>query len=106
MTTKTEKKTPSRAARRILRGLNQAAAYERGEGEAIVHEVPAPVAIDVARLRADLEMSQATFAKTFGLTKRALEEWEQGVRQPRGAARTLLHLIAKEPKTIARLLAT
>lgn len=100
-----EKKPMSKAARSILRGLKEAVAYERGEGEApTVHKVPTLPPVDVAALRGELNMSQSEFSATFGLTKRALEEWEQGLRQPRGAARTLLYLIAKEPKTIARLL--
>ena len=107
MTTTKKKITMSKAGSSILRGLKQAVAYERGDGaEPIIHEVPAPLAVDIAALRAELNMSQAAFAMTFGLTKRALEEWEQGVRHPRDAARTLLRLIAKEPQTIARLLAT
>jgi putative transcriptional regulator len=104
MTTK-EKKPVSRAARSILRGLKEAVGYERGEGEATaVHRVAIEPPVDIAALRTELNMSQSAFAATFGVTKRALEEWEQGLRQPRGAARTLLYLIAKEPQTIARLL--
>ena len=35
-------------------------------------------------------LSQAQFATLLGVSVRTLQEWEQGRRQPSGAARTLL----------------
>ena len=40
------------------------------------------------------------------ISKRALQEWEQGGRQPDSAARAYLTVIAKEPAVVRRALAT
>ncbi|NDJ14563.1 MAG: helix-turn-helix domain-containing protein [Acidobacteriia bacterium] len=50
-------------------------------------------------------MSQARFASEFGLSKRALQEWEQGRRQPDPAVRSYLTVIAREPNMVRRVLA-
>jgi putative transcriptional regulator len=50
-------------------------------------------------------MSQAEFSRACGIGKRALQEWEQGGRQPDSAARAYLTVIAKEPALVRRALA-
>jgi DNA-binding transcriptional regulator YiaG len=60
--------------------------------------------VDVARLRHRLGLSQAAFARTFGLDVTALHAWEQGRRRPDRAARVLLAVIAKEPLAVLRAL--
>ncbi len=50
-------------------------------------------------------MSQAEFSQAYGISKRALQEWEQGGRQPDSAARAYLTVIAKEPTVVRRALA-
>ena len=45
-----------------------------------------------ARLRSGL--SQAEFAAVLGVSKRTLEQWEQGRRTPSGAAQILLRITA------------
>ena len=42
-------------------------------------------------------LSQAEFARSIGVKKATLLNWEQGRRKPDGSARVLLALIAKEP---------
>jgi len=39
-------------------------------------------------------MSQAEFSRAYGISKRALQEWEQGGRQPNSAARAYLARIS------------
>jgi putative transcriptional regulator len=51
-------------------------------------------------------MSQAEFARAYCISKRALQEWEQGGRQPDSAARAYLTVIAKEPAVVRRGLAS
>ena len=41
-------------------------------------------------------LSQAEFARSIGVKKATLLNWEQGRRKPDGPARVLLALIAKE----------
>ena len=50
-------------------------------------------------------MSQDRFAHAFGLPKRTVQDWEQGRRQPEGAARVLLKVIKREPDAVRRSLA-
>jgi len=48
-------------------------------------------------------MSQAEFALALGVSKRTLENWEQGRAEPTGPARVLLKLVARYPDTVKRL---
>jgi putative transcriptional regulator len=51
----------------------------------------------VARTRAKTGLSQAEFAERLGVSKRTLQEWERGRKQPSGAARVLLGIVSKNP---------
>ena len=64
-----------------------------------------PKPIDVKAIRKRVKMSQAEFSRAYGISKRALQEWEQGGRQPDSAARAYLTVIAKEPTVVRRALA-
>lgn len=55
--------------------------------------------------RARSGLSQADFAQALGVSKRTLENWEQGRAEPTGAARRLLKLAARFPETLQRLAA-
>lgn len=48
-------------------------------------------------------LSQADFAAALGVSKRTLENWEQGRAEPTGPAKVLLNLVAKYPDTVKRL---
>ncbi|MDP1733720.1 MAG: helix-turn-helix domain-containing protein [Sulfuritalea sp.] len=48
-------------------------------------------------------LSQAEFAVALGVSKRTLENWEQGRAEPTGPAKVLLSLVAKYPDTVKRL---
>ena len=56
-----------------------------------------------AEARASTGLSQAQFAKLLGVSARTLQDWEQGRREPTGAARTLLQVAAKHPKVLLSL---
>lgn len=53
-----------------------------------------------AEARASIGMSQQEFAELLGVSARTLQDWEQGRREPTGAARTLLKVAAKHPKVL------
>ena len=57
--------------------------------------------IDVKRIRADYQMTQNDFAELLGISVKTLRNWEQGRRQPQGAARVLLQVAAKHPEAVA-----
>ncbi len=70
----------------LIEGMKQVLEHQRGKIELEqVWRKP----IDVKAIRQRVKMSQAEFARTYGISKRALQEWEQGGRQPDSAARIL-----------------
>lgn len=76
------------------------------EGGAILREEQAPsrrfeVAVpDVRRLREEAGFSQREFATLLGISPGTLRNWEQGRRQPEGAARVLLAIAARHPQVV------
>ena len=46
-------------------------------------------------------LSQAQFAGLLGISVRTLQKWEQGAREPSGAARSLIRIAQKHPKVLA-----
>ena len=90
---------------RIKEGLNEALAFVQGEKSgAIVHNIQVP-SVDVAAIRATTGLSQSQFAKSIGVAKGTLLNWEHGRRQPTGPAQVLLALIARKPSLVRDLLA-
>lgn len=88
----------------VMEGLNEALAFARGEKTgAIVHQVTVP-AVDVAAIRASTGLSQRAFARSIGVAKGTLLNWEHGRRRPTGPAQVLLAMIAKKPSIVSELL--
>jgi putative transcriptional regulator len=65
-----------------------------------VSKVKLPAA---AEARASVGLSQQEFALLLGVSARTLQDWEQGRREPTGAARTLLKVAVKHPKLLRAL---
>lgn len=57
----------------------------------------------VARVRVMSQLSQARFAELLGVSPRTLQEWEQGRREPSGAAKTLLRVAERHPEVLREL---
>ena len=55
---------------------------------------------DVAAVRLRYDLSQPEFAALLGISVRTLQNWEQGRRQPQGAARVLLRVAALHPEAV------
>ena len=53
-----------------------------------------------ADARAKVGVSQSTFATLLGVSVRTLQDWEQGRREPCGAAKTLLRIAAHTPEAL------
>ena len=84
----------------IARGLEEALAYAQGKDTgAVVHYFEVPI-INVAEVRARTGLSQADFARSIGVAKGTLLNWEQGRRRPTGPAQVLLAMIAKRPTLV------
>ena len=89
---------------RIKAGLEEAIAYTKGESTSVrVHQV-AIEPVDVRAVRKKLNLTQEQFAVLLGISTSGLRKWEQGQRQPTGAARTLLRIMDREPEAVARAL--
>jgi putative transcriptional regulator len=73
----------------------------RGEA-ARVTKVKLPAAAQ-ARLR--MGLSQQDFAQLLGVSPRTLQDWEQGRREPTGAARMLLRVAVKHPNVLRKMAA-
>ncbi|WP_442953306.1 helix-turn-helix domain-containing protein [Paucibacter sp. XJ19-41] len=56
-----------------------------------------------ARARAQVGLSQRDFAPLLGVSARTLQDWEQGRREPNGAARTLLRVAVAHPEVLREL---
>jgi len=82
----------------LLEGVREAVAIESGTRQPErVYEYPSP---NVRAIRDGLKLSQGKFAAMLGISKRTLEGWEQGRRQPTGAARRLLEVAERCPEAV------
>jgi putative transcriptional regulator len=90
---------------------------QRSIGEELLQEIidinagrygavyPVPVS-PVVEARHRARLSQAQFAALLGVSKRTLQEWERGRRQPGGAARTLFKIAERHPEVLRELAQT
>ena len=97
----TEKQLLARDAKRdigaeLLLSVRQ---LKAGKGK-VVARVDVP-AVTLARIKSGL--SQADFASLLGVSVRTLQDWEQGRRQPSGAARTLITIAEQQPKVLKQV---
>ena len=88
----------------IRQGLTEAIDFAQGKQTgARVSKVEVPT-VDVAAIRASTGLSQAQFARSIGVAKGTLLNWEHGRRKPTGPAQVLLAMIAKRPALVGELL--
>ncbi len=59
---------------------------------------------EVKTIRDKIGLSQTRFAVLIGVSRRTLENWEQGRRHPTGPARALLRILDKDPESALRAL--
>lgn len=59
--------------------------------------------VDVTAIRQRTGLSQSDFAASIGVPEGTLVNWEQGRRQPSGAAKVLLALLARRPNLVAEI---
>ena len=55
---------------------------------------------EVVEARQSTGMSQAEFASALHISKRTLQEWEQGRRSPSGAAQALVRIARRHPDVL------
>lgn len=95
-------KTPRKASRpsiaeRTAIAIKQAGAHARGEkvDGAVVHK-----AIDVKAVRTKVNMTQDEFAASFGFSRGAVRDWEQGRKLPERTAITIMRMIELAPDIV------
>ena len=59
----------------------------------------------IARARLRTGLTQAHFAALLGVSRRTLEQWEQGRREPSGAAKTLIRVAELHPEILREIAA-
>lgn len=69
----------------------------------VMHDDGTVVESPVARVRLGAGLSQARFAALLGVSVRTVQQWEQGRREPSGAARTLLRIAERHPHVLREL---
>jgi putative transcriptional regulator len=78
---------------KLLRSVREMKAAQVGRATAVG-------TAQVAQARQSVGLSQAQFAAALGISKRTLQEWEQGRRSPSGAAQTLIRIAQRHPKVV------
>ncbi len=75
----------------IIEGLEEAVAFS-----------PAPTysSVRIARIRDGLRLSQAVFAMALNVSAETVRAWEQGKREPDGAALRLLQIAEQHPEWV------
>ena len=90
-------------------GLRTMKLHREGKITLRTYEMEAPeplpeVTPEVIReTRERLNLSQAVFAKCLRVSKRTLENWEQGRSRPNDQASTLILTVRQYPDTLSRL---
>ena len=59
----------------------------------------------IVRARLKSALTQAQFVALLGVSKRTLEQWEQGRREPSGAAKTLIRVAELHPEVLRQIAA-
>ncbi len=114
--------------KRLLKAVQQTKAIQRGEikpgcvtsvvsnglgrpirkmidPEAYRRRQAALHAASVSGVRERLGLSQQELADLLGISRRTLENWEQGRREPTGAAKVLLKIAGRHPKAVLEAVA-
>jgi putative transcriptional regulator len=82
----------------VLDGVRE---IKAGRGKRITAAPRSPI----VRARLKSGLTQAQFAALLGVSKRTLEQWEQGRRAPSGAAKTLLRVAELHPEVLREIAA-
>lgn len=96
--TMTAKELQKRDAKRdlgaeLLESVGQMKAGRVGK----IHKASIPPVVS-ARMKSGLP--QSAFAKLLGVSIRTLQDWEQGRREPSGAAKTLIAIAERRPEVL------
>ena len=63
-----------------------------------------PTAAEIKAFRKSADLTQKGLGESMNMSARAVQQWEQGLRKPDGAAALLVRLFRSFPKDMARLI--
>ncbi len=86
-------------------GLTAAIGHAKGERKDLRTTVlPRPPkelsAKEITKVRKQLNVSQAVFARYLNISTKTVQSWEQGLGKPNGASLKLLSIARKNPKIL------
>ncbi len=99
--TKSAKPKAKTRLERLQAVAAEAAALKRSEKTGAKTHSPATI---IKGLRARLGLSQALFAERYAIPVGTLRDWENGRRQPEGAALALIRVISYAPDVVEKAL--
>jgi putative transcriptional regulator len=99
---KKEARGTSEVGQSIIKSLKEIRAWQRGELELRVAEIPSPIpATRIKAIRKKTARSVRVFSERFGLPAKTVQQWEQGARHPDAASSLLLEVIDSNPDIVA-----
>ncbi|RKZ49333.1 MAG: transcriptional regulator [Gammaproteobacteria bacterium] len=82
-----------------VKEMDQISKGKKGASRQFIFKGP-----EVKDIREKTGLSQTHFARLIGVSKRTLENWEQGRRHPTGPARALLKIVESDPEGMVKAL--
>ena len=80
----------------LLKAVKQMKAGNKGR-------VYTPEQLLAISARQSVNLTQKEFARLLNVSVDSVQDWEQGRRSPRGAARTLLRVVHEHPEVLEQL---
>mgnify|MGYP002641511153 CR=1 FL=1 len=104
---KSKKRMSDGAFSELVEGLEELVEHAKGNRPDLrtttfsIPDPPEAMGKDqIVELRTSLRCSQAMFAKALNISKRTVEAWEQGLREPGDASLRLLEIARKHPSVM------
>ena len=92
----TRKKKLSAEGAELLKAVKQMKAKKKGK-------VYTPEQLLAIAARQSVNLTQKEFARLLNVSVDSVQDWEQGRRSPRGAAKTLLQVAKRHPEVLERI---
>lgn len=91
----------------LMEAMAEALAHAEGKDVSGIRVTTVDIeSVDAKAIRQKLHLTQDEMAAFLGTSASGYKKWEQGTRQPSGAARTLLRVMEKEPEAVLRALSS
>lgn len=91
-----KKRAKTKGGSDLLQAVKQMKAGKKGR-------VYTPEQLLAISARQSVELTQKEFARLLNVSVDSVQDWEQGRRSPRGAARTLLRVVHEHPEVLELL---